>query len=243
MAEQPPLDRVGHGRHDRRDVIKVNQVCSTREAGLVRGVDIVGVCLGDAGRHDRRTVTTERFEEIRHATSASIALAVDESAEVPDEDLPDVIGSLRPDYFEFTPPDPEKSGAFEAQLALVRGVGVPGIANGFFLLKDEVSLVRGTAHLDRLVEAGVRFFQVEVDSLLDPRFRISSAHEKLIAELFARYPFIVNDRFGHLDGPLDVNQTGLYLNIGGKGLRNYDYSDRSYPLSAVVRLIRSALER
>jgi hypothetical protein len=224
-------------------VIKVNQVCSTREAEWVGGVDIVGVCLGDAEQHGRRTVAREQYEEIKRATSASIALAIDESAEVSDKDLPDVIASLRPNYYEFTPRDPEKSGAFEAQLALVRRVGVPGIANGFFLLKDEVSLVHRTAHLDRLVEAGVRFFQVEVDSLLDPRFKISSSHETMIANLFARYPFIVNDKFGHLNGPLDVNQAGLYLNIGSKGLRNYDYSDRSYSLSAVVRLIRSALQR
>ncbi|KUL22156.1 hypothetical protein [Streptomyces regalis] len=198
-------------------MIKVNQVCSTCEAEWVRGVDIVGVCLGDAEQHGRRTVTREQFEEIKCATSASIALAIDESAEVSDKDLPDVIGSLRPNYYEFTPCDPEKSGAFERQLAVVRGVGVPGIANGFFLLKDEVSLVRRTAHLDRLVEAGVRFFQVEVDSLLDPRFRISSSHETMIADLFARYPFIVNDKFSHLNGPLDVNQAGLYLKYRQQG--------------------------
>ncbi|MCW5251428.1 MULTISPECIES: hypothetical protein [unclassified Streptomyces] len=228
MTEQP--------RHGRRDVIKVNQVCGVREARWVRGADILGVCLGDGGR----TVTAEGFREIRRAVSAPLALSVDASAGVSDADLPGLVRSLGPDYYEFTPPDPEKAEAFEARLALVRRVGLPGIANGFFLLEDEVSLVRSAPHLDRLAAAGVRYFQVEADSLLGPRGTISAGSRRLAADLFGRYPFLVNDRFGHLDSPLDVQQSGLYLNIGGRGVRNYDLSERSYALPAAVRLLRSA---
>ncbi|WZB76170.1 hypothetical protein WJ972_09995 [Achromobacter insuavis] len=59
-----------------------------------------------------------------------------------------------------------------AQLDALSRLDVGKIANGLFLLKDDLSLLDRASHMDALVRAGVELFQIEVESLLDPEARI-----------------------------------------------------------------------
>lgn len=67
---------------------------------------------------------------------------------------------------------PGKTELSLAQLDALSRLDVGKIANGLFLLKDELSLLDRAAHMDALVRAGVELFQIEVESLLDPEVRI-----------------------------------------------------------------------
>jgi hypothetical protein len=220
-------------------VIKVNVVVSHAEAEKLRGVDVVGFCLGDPGTTDKRVVDATAVAALQESIGSRTALYVDASAGYSPDGVVDVVESLRPTYFEFTSADPAKVSAVDEQLDLLRRISVPKIANGFFILKDDVSLLDSLEHLDGLVDAGVAYFQMETDSLIDPRFRISASNRQRIAAMFAGYPCIVGDTSTAVPVLPDFGQAGVYFNLGNGRTPNYDFSDRSTPLSGVVRALRS----
>lgn len=220
-------------------MIKVNQVVSHAEAEKLRDVDLVGVCLGDPEATDRRVVDATAFASLQEAIGPRTSLYIDTSAGYSPEGVVDAVDSLRPAYFEFTSVDAAKVSEVDEQLELLQRLTVPKIANGFFILKDDVSLLDSLAHLDRLVDAGVAYFQMEFDSLIDPRFRISAANRKRIAAMLAGYPCIVSDTYAAVPVLPEFGQAGVYFNLGNGRTRNYDFSDRTSPLSGVVRALRS----
>ncbi|WP_430334458.1 hypothetical protein [Rhodococcus sp. ACT016] len=220
-------------------MIKVNQVVSPAEAEKLRDVDLVGICLGDPAATDRRVVDADTFAALQEAVGPRTSLYVDASAGCSPDRVVDAVETLRPAYFEFTSADSAKVSEVERQLDLLRRLTVPKIANGFFILKDDVSLLDSREHLDRLVDAGVAYFQVELESLIDPGFRISRSNVERIAALFAEYPCIVGDACKAAPVPPEIGQAGVYFNLGNGRVRNYDFSDKQIPLSGIVRALRS----
>lgn len=174
-------------------MIKVNQVVSLAEAAKLRDVDLVGICLGDPGTTDTRVVDAGTFVALQETVGPRTSLYVDASAGYAPDSVVDAVDSLRPTYFEFTAVDSAKISKVDEQLDLLQRLTVPKIANGFFILKDDVSLIDGLEHLDRLVDAGVAYFQLEINSLVDAGFRISASNRKRMVTMFARYPCIVSD--------------------------------------------------
>jgi len=220
-------------------VIKVNQVTSRREADRLRGVDIVGICLGDAATTERRVVDADTFTMLQDAVGPRTSLYIDASAALSPQDVVDAVEALRPTYFEFTVVDAPKESAAAEQLDLLARLPVPKIANGLFVLKEDVGLLDSRRHLDRLVAAGVEYFQVETESLIDPGFRISAPHRERLAALFADYPCLVADVCTTPPVLPAFGQVGTYFNLGNGRVPNYDCSDRQTPLSGIVRIIRS----
>ncbi|MFT4210393.1 MAG: hypothetical protein QM626_00860 [Microbacterium sp.] len=108
--------------------------------------------------------------------------------------------------------------------------------NGLFLLKDDLSLLDRSDHLDALMTAGVAYFQIEVDSLTDPGNRIPARDRARIAAFCDRYPVILTDVFA-FPGP-DVDQRGTYLNLGAAADVAYDHSQRRFSAAAARRAIR-----
>ncbi|WP_305092896.1 hypothetical protein [Prescottella sp. R16] len=220
-------------------MIKVNQVVSRTEAGKLRGADIVGICLGDPVTTGRRVVDVDTFTALQEMAGVRTSLYVDASMGYSSEEVVATVESLRPDYFEFTAVDAAKEPQVDEQLDLLGRLAVPKIANGFFVMKDDVSFLGSRAHLDRLVAAGVEYFQVETESLLDPGFRISAPHGERLAALFADYPCLVADVCTTPPVLPEFGQVGTYFNLGNGRVPNYDHSDRQTPLSGIVRIIRS----
>ncbi|MDH6677059.1 hypothetical protein M2284_001257 [Rhodococcus sp. LBL1] len=233
----PTIRGSGFGREV--SVIKVNQVTSRLEADKLRDVDLVGICLGDPAATDRRVVDAGTFAALQEAVGPRTSLYVDASAAPSPGDVVDAVDALGPAYFEFTAVDAAKEPEVAEQLDLLACLPVPKIANGFFVLKDEVSLLDSRRHLDQLVDVGVAYFQVELDSLINPGFRISTPHRERLAALFADYPCIVSDVCTAAPVPPEIGQAGVYFNLGNGRVPNYDYSTRQTPLSGIVRIMRS----
>ena len=81
----------------------------------------------------------------------------------------DALDSLRLNCFEFTSVDSAKKSEVDEQLDLLQRPAPPKIANGLFVVKDDVSLFDSFEPLDRHLDAGVAYVQVEFDSLIAPR--------------------------------------------------------------------------
>lgn len=150
----------------------------------------------------------------------------------------EIIAELKPRYLEFTVVDPEKTELSLAQLDALSRLDVGKIANGLFLLKDELSLLDRAAHMDALVQAGVELFQIEVESLLDPEARIGPKVRARIGEFFSRYPAMIGDSFSMSVKVPDVHQRGYYLNLSVDDGRSYDFSQQHFALSSALRIIK-----
>ncbi|MFT4081622.1 MAG: hypothetical protein QM638_03475 [Nocardioides sp.] len=212
-------------------IVKVNQIASVREADTFAEVDIAGFVVGDSPAARVLDLTT--YDDLRRRMAGAVCVHL---LGVDDAQAAGLVASLAPDYVEFTVVDPEKRTASLAQLDAVSRAGVPAVANGLFLLKDDLSLLDRSDHLDALVAAGVAYLQVEVDSLTDPENRISTKDRARIAEFCARYPVLLTDV---CDKPVpDVNQRGTFLNLGGAGDPGHDHSQRRFSAAAAVRTIR-----
>ncbi|MDT0266677.1 hypothetical protein RM844_10270 [Streptomyces sp. DSM 44915] len=210
-------------------VIKIGPVCSVREAELVGAVDIIVMRLGVADDRASRTISEATFAAVRAATGAVVALR----AETPGP-LADTVRRLAPDYVEFTAVDAAKTEPLAAQLATLTALDVPLIATVGAVLKDDVRLLAEEAHLARLVAAGAHYLAVELESVLDPDFRIAAPARRRLAEVFARYPVLVTDAFTDLTGGLGLNETGSYLELGDGRTR-----PQSFRLPTAVRLLRT----
>lgn len=201
-------------------LVKVGQVRGAREAQVLRGADIFTAEPGDV-------------ELIREATSASICLPagdLDEAATV--------VAAHRPDFVEFLAVDPEKTDLVTRQLAALRNLGVPTIARGFSVSPDDTSLLDRQDHLRALEDAGVRYFEVEIDSLVDPESSIPDRVRARLGDLFSRFDVLVTDAFTDLSLPLGLNEHGVYLDLGNDRGR-----PQSFKPSAAARLIRSRAVR
>lgn len=215
-------------------MIKVNQVVSAAEAQRLRHVDVLGVYVGSGDEHERAVAGGE-VPAIRSASGARLSVALTPSGRMTADAVHQALRDLRPDYFEFTAVDPEKTADVRRQMDLLEEIDVPKVANGFFLLDDDLSLTDRADYLDQLRAAGVALFQVELESVVEPGCRISASGMKTISRMFADLPFLISDRFRRIADVPHLGQHGVYFNIGKDGAVGYDHSARSMSLPRVLR--------
>jgi len=224
-----------HSRRAGIDVIKVNQIRSAGEAAKLAGIDVAGFVVarscspGVLGMDQCRSVGAV----LDCAHSIFPVGGVDDIGF-----CRELIEELRPRYLEFTVVDPEKTELSLAQLEALSRLNVGKVASGLFLLRDDLSLLDRSSHMDALVQAGVELFQVEVESLVDPEVRIGPKDRARVGDFFSRYPSIMGDSFSLGVKVPDVHQRGYYLNLPVDGGRSYDFSQQHYALSSAVRAIK-----
>ncbi|GAB1833750.1 hypothetical protein MyNCGM121_05170 [Achromobacter xylosoxidans] len=216
-------------------MIKVNQIRSISEAEKLGSIDVAGFVVARSS-----CASALDLDQCRSLGSVlDCAHAVHPVGGVDDIGFcREIIAELKPRYLEFTVVDPEKTELSLAQLDALSRLDVGKIANGLFLLKDELSLLDRAAHMDALVQAGVEFFQIEVESLIDPAVRIGPKVRARVGEFFSRYPAIIGDSFSMSVKVPDVHQRGYCLNLSVEGGRSYDFSQQHYALSSALRIIK-----
>ncbi len=201
---------------------KIGPVRSAREAGSFRNAGIVDVRLVD--ETDRtRAVSETTYAEIREASDALVSVRVD-----PLRFDPAQIARLAPDFLEFTPADPEKPGRLAEQLAALEPLGIPLICSGFIIAWDDLSLLGHESHLDRLVGAGARYVQIELQSFVDPDFRIRAAAREQTLDLLSRFPILISDSWTDLGTQTGIGEAGLF----------FDLAEDAITPAGVVRLLR-----
>jgi hypothetical protein len=221
-------------------LIKVNQVSSRFQAEKLVAADVLGISLsrkpvGGDGQLDQSGL----MEIAAHAKQA-ISLSFAEEAGFSHQEVADLIQHIRPSYYEFTPADPDKNAEHAVELEFVASLPVPKVANGFFLSRDDRSFMDHSEYFERLVSAGVAFFQFEVDSAVDEEFLIEGSILSDIKSFFSKFPCLVCDEFESLREYPSLQEKGYFLNIERRsaGGMNYDYSNRSFSLSRIVALLR-----
>lgn len=201
---------------------KVGPVRSVREAGAFRSAGILDVQLvGETGQP--RTISEATYADLREASDALISVRVD-----PLRFDPAQIARLAPDFLEFTPADPEKPGLLTEQLAALEPLGIPLICSGFTIARDDLSLLASESHLKRLDGAGARYVQVELQSFVDPDFRIRGAVRERIVDLLARFPILISDSWTDLGTQTGIGEAGLFFDLAQDGITP----------AGVVRLMR-----
>lgn len=191
---------------------KVGPVRSAREGTAFRNADILDVQL--VGETDRpRAISEATYAEIREASDALISVRVDplrfDSAQ---------IARLAPDFLEFTPADPEKPGRLAEQLAAVEPLGIPLVCTGLTIARDDLSLLADESHLQRLVDAGARYVQVELQSFVDPDFRIRAAAREQTVDLLARFPILISDSWTDLGAQTGIGEAGVFFDLLQEGI-------------------------
>lgn len=224
-----------HLKHVGVEVIKVNQISTAAESAKLGEIDMAGYVVSRRGSANELDV--EQYKNLKVLLSCEHAIYPSSGV----EDIGfcrELLEELKPSYLEFTVVDPEKIESSRAQLNALAALDVRKIANGLFLLKDDISLLDRTAHMDALVQSGVEMFQVEIESLVDPESKISSKGRGRIAEFFLRYPTLIGDSFVVSTKIPDVQQRGFYLNLSPAGGQSYDFSQQQYSLSSAMRIIK-----
>ncbi|WP_175224302.1 hypothetical protein [Achromobacter ruhlandii] len=216
-------------------MIKVNQIRSLAHAEKLGSIDVAGFVVARSS-----STSALDLDQCRHLGSAlDCSHAVHPVDGVGDVGFcREIIEELKPRYLEFTVVDPEKTESSLAQLQALARLKVGKIANGLFLLKDDLSLLDRASHMDALVHAGVELFQIEVESLIDREFGIGPKARARIGEFFSRYPTIIGDSFSKSVKVPDIHQRGHYLNLSVDSGRSYDFSQRHYALSSALRIIK-----
>ncbi len=221
-------------------MIKVNQITkSTQAARLSKRIDLAGISVTkqeDVGAPYVDVDTALSLGKLFEGIPLSISFRRDEPLEL--SEITEVQEALDAKYFEFSPIDFVKKEQFERQLARLSKIASPKIANGFFAMKDDCGLIRDFEPYEALADIGVELFQLEVDSAVDPGFKLRGRDLARLEELFERFPVLVCDRVtGTKDYPLKSPQ-GFFFNIAATGdARNYDYSVARWKESEIMRIL------
>ncbi|MCW7538646.1 hypothetical protein OOT46_12410 [Aquabacterium sp. A7-Y] len=222
---------------------KINQVTSVDQATKLAdaGVDVLGCCLAAAHEPRRGRIDEGQLRAIVDSIERRTALSFDADSGYTAVQMRRVLDDHGIDFLEVLPVDPEKKTAHEQELQWLREVPQPKIASGYFLMKDDLSYLKHVDYFKRLMDAGVAYFQFEIDSLIDPKFKIGRADAARVERFFEEIPCLVCDRWTALDAYPSQHARGRYMNITAAALepgQNYDYSQLAFPFSQVLALLQ-----
>lgn len=166
--------------------------------------------VGETGQP--RAISETTYTELRKTSDALISVRVD-----PLRLDPAQIARVSPDFLEFTPADPEKPGLLTEQLAALEPLGIPLICAGLTIARDDLSLLGCESHLERMIDAGARYVQVEIQSFVDPDFRIRGGVREQVVDLLARFPILISDSWTDLSAQTGIGETGLFFDLAQDG--------------------------
>lgn len=217
-------------------VIKVNQLQSAAQAQrLAQRIDMAGVCVGDAAP----CVSLAQALAIRAAVPhLPLAVALADWRQHTPQQIDALVQDLGASHFEFTPADMAKAPDFADDLARLQAIRCPKVANGFFLLADDLSCIDDEAPYQALQQVGVALFQFEIDSALDPNAKLSQARLQRVDAFLAGLPVLVGDRLQQLAGYPLAAASGFFFDLAvPKAAHNDDKAQHSWAESQLMRLL------
>lgn len=220
-------------------MIKINQITSPSQAARLRKrMDLGGICLARQKRAGSPCLTVDGALEVRRALSGvPVSVAFRQGDEFSLDEMGEILSRLQVDYFEFTPVDFAKTACFEEQLSRLERIRLPKVANGFFLLADDASLIQDVAGFERLQAMGVELFQFEVESVIDPDFQLDRAKRQRAEALFSRFRVLVTDRFEQIQTYPLKSVHGYFFNLMPTAESERCDGAETWPESRVLRLL------
>ncbi len=221
-------------------MIKINQLTSVAQASRLKAhLDVAGICIAKQKAVGSPYVDAKEALELRRALPGvplSVSFLATDGFEI--REMAEVLAEVGADYFEFTPVDFAKVSWFDEQLCRLSEIRLPKIANGYFVLADDTSFVGDATPFQRLQAIGVRAFQFEVQSAVDPSFKLSARDLQKTNDFFAQLNVLVTDVFDQIqDYPLRA-VAGYFFNLASsQESPSYDGA-REWPASSVLRVLR-----
>ena len=219
-------------------MIKINQIATEAQANRIKAIaDCIGVCITKTPMPGM--ISTETLETIRSAAPGiPLSVAFNPKEVFTDIEIFNVLDKFSPDYYEFTPVDFLKKTEFDAQIERLKKIAFKKIANGYFVQPDETSFLDDERSFKRLEESGVCLFQFEIQSAVDNELMLDSKTMSRIDDLAEKLKIIACDNFSVLKKYPIKNIAGYYFNIEASGQCScYDYTDLSFPLSQILRIL------
>lgn len=200
----------------------------------------VGCRYGEDDRPD--TVSGEKLRLLRSSfPEAKFALSFDES-DLSHEERVRKLDELRPDYYEYQPPDPNKITEFEETMRRLDDIPLPKIAGPFWVMKDDMSTIQDRRPFREMMRRGTVCFQFIVESAVDPGFKLSAAQRKRLDDFFEEIPGLVNDSFERSAGldryPLSRHR-GYLLEAIVPGTEKTERGWNALTSGKVVRLLKT----
>lgn len=217
-------------------MIKVNQLQSAAQAQrLAQRIDMAGVCVGDAAP----CVSRAQAVAIRAALPGMpLAVALDDWRQHTPQQIETLVHDLGASHFELTPVGMAKAPDFAEELALLQAIRCPKVANGFFLLADDLSFMADHGAYRSLQQAGVEWFQFEIDSAVHPSFKLSEADLQRVDAFFADLPVLVTDRLQQLAGYPLAAARGFFFDLEVPAApHSYDMAQHRWLESQLLRLL------
>lgn len=217
-------------------MIKVNQFQSAAQAQrLAPRIDMAGLCVGDAPP----CVSLAQALAIRAALPGlPLAVALADWRQHTPQQIDALVQDLGASHFDFTPADMAKEPDFADDLARLQAIRSPKVANGFFLLADDLSFMADVAPYRAMRQAGVEWFQFEIESALDPTCKLPQAALKGVDAFLAGLPVLVGDRLQQLAGYPLASASGFFFDLAvPKAPHNYDMAQQSWAESQLMRLL------
>lgn len=218
-------------------IIKVNGAIKENLLGLLPDDVWVGCRYGAEGLAG--TVNREAFLALKKLKpAAKFVLSFDES-DTAHEERALLLQELAPDYYEYTPPDPCKKSEFSAYIERLEKIETPKIATSFSVMKDDMGMLRDREPFVEMMRRGTSYFQFEVESAVNPDFRLSAAQRRKTEEFFAEFPVLVNDSFDRLDQYPLQNQRGYWLDAIVPGTDKSSRGWNAITSGKIVRLVKT----
>lgn len=148
------------------------------------------------GENDRPgTVDGEKLPRLREKfPEAKFALSFDES-DLPHAERIRKLDELRPDYYEYQPPDPHKTAEFAEAMRRLDDILLPKIAGPFWVMKDDTSSIQSREPFREMMRRGTVCFQFIIESAVDPGFKLSASQRQMLDDFLDEIPGLVNDSF------------------------------------------------
>lgn len=222
-------------------MIKVNQLTAPSQADQLRAADVLGVCICRDVSFAPGPCATLGTAQAIHAVVPDLPLSVafNDADDFTPMEIEDTLVDAQASFFEFTPVDFAKTDAFAQQLELLNAIDYPKVANGCFLLRDDLTFLDEAAGFAALRDVGVECFQFEIRSAVVPSLALGEDALARVDAFFATLPVLVADQVARLHPYPLTNPQGMYFNLRPTvgNTATYDFTELTFPLSRIRRVL------
>lgn len=179
-------------------IFKVQRIKNESQIRLLREADIFSVSVHKSGFQgiDSNSIDLGSLGSLMEGVGADkISVHFPRYSGFSHEEINRVLLDYGIKYVDAVAPDPYKRTDFEEFLRRMKEIEAGKFVSGFYLGKDDTSLLDETDSFERMLDVGVNSFQVEIESLFSAETKVSKRHLDLFCVLAGRFPVLINDNF------------------------------------------------
>jgi len=179
-------------------IFKVQRIKNESQIRLLNEADIFSVSVHKSGFQgiDSNSVDLSSLGALTKEVGANkVSVNFPKYSGFSNEEINKIISDYDIKYIDAIAPDVHKKADLEEFLKRMKEIKAEKFISGFYLGKDDTSLLDEKDFFERMLDVGANSFQVEIESFFSNETKISKRYVDLFCVFAEQFPVLINDNF------------------------------------------------